>query len=150
MRPLDIAEGGLLGLVTMAGAAHAWGIELRSLLRIEPRAAWKGAAPLDLGAIFGVAGDLGEARERVLVIDAGREELPVAATGKVVVRAVAWESIHPLPPWVIGSPRARFLTGIVFGDEGRDPLLIVDVLGLGASLAPASPPLVNPREETNA
>lgn len=151
MRPLDIAEDGLLGLVTMGGSTHGWGIELKSLLRIEPLAAWKGGAPLDLGAVFGVVGErakVAELAERVLVIDAGSEELPVLATGAVAVRAVAWEAIHPLPPAVIGSPRARFLTGIVFGEEGRDPLVIVDVLGLGAALASASPS--NPREEINA
>lgn len=156
MRPLDIAEDGQLGLVTMRGPTHGWGIELKSLLRIEPLAAWKGGAPLDLGAVFGVAGARADLAERVLVIDAGSEELPVLATGAVAVRAIAWEAIHPLPPAVIGSPRARFLTGIVFGDEGRDALVIVDVLGLGAALASAtpspanSPSLSNPRQEINA
>lgn len=152
MRPLDIAEDGLLGLITMRGRAHGWGIELKSLLRIEPLAAWKGGAPLDLGAVFGVAGEGLDAAGRVLVIDAGSEELPVLATGAVAVRAVAWEAVYPLPPAVIGSPRARFLTGVVFGEEGRDPLVIVDVLGLGAALASAAnaPSPSNPREEINA
>ncbi|MEO7331769.1 MAG: hypothetical protein ABI193_24550 [Minicystis sp.] len=144
MRPLGLAEEGLLMLVTIAGPSHAWGIELRSLLRVESFADFRGATPLHLGAVFAEPEGEVDRPNRVLIISAGATELPVTASGVVALRAVAWDSIHALPRFVIGSPRARFLTGIVFGERGGDPLLIVDVLGLVGSIGS----LKNTREES--
>jgi hypothetical protein len=100
----------------------SWGIELGLVSRIVPEREWDGGEPADFEDLPR-SSDADEL-PRVVVVKSRDGEVPVRATGRIVLREVEGADVLTLPTLLRGAPGFVFDRLVVRG--GGKPLLVLD------------------------
>ncbi len=141
MRPEDVRP-----LVTLRGRAVDLGLDAACVAEVALAREWTDVVPLDVAARLGWE-SAAEGEPRVLVVRTRLGDVPVAAPGKVDLRAAASASVLALPAAVLFGEAATLLSAAVI-EDGQRPVLLLSPEGL-CHLFQSSTTAPNTPEETS-
>jgi hypothetical protein len=120
-----------MALVVLAGEGVKWAIDARNVLRAHLALEWKGAPPIDVAALWGVAWQ-GESSPSHIVLVSTRRGPRAFSSVRLAFRSVDQSKILPLPNIVAREWGGRLVRGIVFS-ESEPATLVLDPEAFGGS-----------------
>jgi hypothetical protein len=118
----ELAGPDRIPYVVFGGRSVDWAVRADLVQQIVSEADWKGAAPVDVAALWGEQLIAEAAPSRVLVVQTAKGVRGIRAE-RITYRTVAGLDLSVLPRVMARTRAATFVTGIVFEDP--HPTLVV-------------------------
>src|SRR5262249_3035065 len=77
-----------LSILTVDAGPVLWGIGAGEVIEVVREKNWRGKPPIDAARLAGLIGGTGSAERRVLLVSSGAEQVPILATGEVLLLKV--------------------------------------------------------------